>query len=166
MGTQAEMYDENEGIFLDYEPDQNDIPKFVTYVVYRALSCYYVQKYDEAARWINNLLNEVSLKKYPMAQLEVKTALAVQYCLMNDYDLFNQIINSIQRQIRILGKEQCEHILHLTKILKISISDIKKSKTTKIMSLVEKIQAIETESFSPTKLIKMDDQFVKIMAKE
>jgi len=166
MDTVSEIYEENEGLFIDYEADKSDVPKFVTYVVYRALSCYYAEKYDEAARWINNLLNEISLKKFPMAQLEDKTVLAVQYCLLNDYDLFNQIINSIQRQIRILGKENCEHILHLTKMLKISISDIKKSKVNKIMDLIDKVKQLESDQFSPTKLIRMDDDFVKKLAKE
>ncbi len=66
---------------------QNTLPTFYT----ARLSCYYAGKYDEAARWINNLLNEVSLKKYPYAQLEIKTLLALQYCLQSDYDLFNQL---------------------------------------------------------------------------
>jgi hypothetical protein len=104
MNLVETMYDENGGLFHDYEPDKNDLPNYIIYVIYRALSCYYKKKYDEAARWVNNLLNEISLKKYPSAQLEIKTVLALQYCMVRDYDLFNQLINSIQRQIRLLGK--------------------------------------------------------------
>jgi hypothetical protein len=160
MESEGEMYDENDGLFLDYEVDKNDIPKYVTYILYRALSCYYVEKYDEAARWINNLLNEVSLKKYPTAQMEIKLILALQYCLMNDYDLFNQLINSIQRQIRIMGKENSEHILLFTKMLKISISDIKKNKEQKIRALSEKFKKQEKKHFAPTMLVKMDEKFI------
>jgi len=159
MEAQASLYEEAEGLFQDYEPDQDDIPKYITYVTYRALACYYSGKYDEAARWINNLLNEVSLKKYPMAQLEIKVLLALQYCLMGDFDLFNQLINSIQRQIRLLGKESCEHILLFTKILKISISDIKKNKFNKIKALVDKFSRMQRSIFAPTTLIKMDEDF-------
>jgi len=161
MGAEREMYEENEHIFEDFECDNNDIPKYVTYVVYRSLCCYFIEKYDEAARWINNLLNEVSLKKYPFSQLEIKVILALQYCLMDDYDLFNQLINSIQRQIRILGKENCEHVMVLTKMLKISISENKKQKGTKISQLIPKFNRIEKDYFTPTFLIKMDDDFVR-----
>ena len=161
MDNMEQMYEENEGLFHDFECDKNDVPKFITYVVYRSLSCYYVNKYDEAARWLNNLLNEVSFKKYPYAQLEIKAILALQYCLLNDFDLFNQLINSIQRQMRLLGKENCEHILTLTKILKISISDTKKHKEGKIKSLVDKMEKSERSYFAPTMLIKYDEEFIK-----
>ncbi|MDN5203300.1 hypothetical protein QQ008_18070 [Fulvivirgaceae bacterium BMA10] len=160
LGNESEMYDENEGLFHDFECDMNDIPKYVTYVIYRALSCYYADKYDEAARWINNLLNEISLKNYPYAQLEVKVILALQYCLLNDYDLFNQLINSIQRQIRLLGKENCEHILIFTKILKTSINDVKKNKSDKIKALVDKMQNMDVNYFAPTLYVKLDEKFV------
>lgn len=160
MENEMEMYEENEGLFYDFEIDKNDIPKYVIYVLYRAISCYYAEKYDEAAKWINNLLNELSLKKYPTALLEIKLILALQYCLMNDYDLFNQLINSIQRQIRLLGKENSEHILLFAKILKISISDIKKNKKQKILSLSEKFVKVDKQVFAPTLLIKMDEKFI------
>ncbi len=160
-GTEHEMYEENEGLFYDFEPDKNDIPQYITYVLYRALSCYYVEKFDEAARWINNLLNEISLKKYPYAQLEIKVVLAFQYCLLHDYDLFSQLINSIQRQIRILGKDNCEHIIHFTKMLKISISDVTKSKFSKIKGLADKFLQSHKFIFAPTNLIKIDEDLIK-----
>jgi hypothetical protein len=166
MGSVEEMYEENEGLFHDYEPDKNDLPNYITYVIYRALSCYYNKRYDEAARWVNNLLNEISLKKYPTAQLEIKTVLALQYCMVRDYDLFNQLINSIQRQIRLLGKDACEHVVIFTKMLKISISDSKKNKKAKIEALAEKIRNIELDYFTPTLLVKIDEEFIKDLSKE
>lgn len=161
LNTTREIYEENEGVFQDFEIDKLDVPTYVTYTMYRALASYYVEKYDEASKWINHLLNEVSLKKYPYIQLEIKIILALQYCLLNDFDLFNQLINSIQRQIRLLGKNNCEHILLLSKVLKVSISDNKKNKTDKIKSLVTKFKAVETQYFSPTQLIRLDDEFVQ-----
>lgn len=160
LDNEDTLNEENEMLFHDFECDLDDIPKYVTYVVYRALSCYYAGKYNESARWINNLLNETSLKKYPYAQLEVKAVLALQYCLMNDYDLFNQLSNSIQRQVRLLGKENCESIVVFSKILKISVSDVKRDKYNKIQSLTEKFNRFKMQNFSPTMLIKMDDNFV------
>jgi hypothetical protein len=67
------MYEENDGLFQDFEIDTNDLPKYISYVTYRALSCYYANKYDEASKWINNLLNDLSLKRFPQAQLRSKT---------------------------------------------------------------------------------------------
>lgn len=160
-GNEKEMYHENENIFMDYEVDKVDVPKHIVYTVYRAISAYYVEKYDEAAKLINNLLNEVSLKKYPYTQLEIKSFLALQYTLMQDYELFNQLANSIQRQIRIFGKDSCENIQLFIKILKISTSEAKKEKTKKINAIIPKLNVSEVNYFAPTKLIKLDEGLVK-----
>ena len=165
LDKEEELYEENEAIFYDFECDKNDIPKYVHYVVYRAISCYYVKKYDEAARWINNLLNELSLKNYPYALLEIKLFLALQYCLMNDYDLFNQLINSVQRQVRILGKEKCEHVLIIAKMMKTSISETRKSKQEKIQGFVDRLKGATVNHFSPILALKRDERFVKNLAK-
>jgi hypothetical protein len=159
--TVNQMYEENENLFTEYEFDTQDVPNYVTYSLYHAISCYYVEKYSEASRWINKLLNEISLKKYPLVLLEIKIVLALQYCLMRDYELFNQLINSIQRHIRLVGKDKCEHIQLLSKILKISISEKRKNKEQKIRSLLSKFNDINTSHFTPCKLIRVDEDFVE-----
>ena len=159
--TIDEVYEENENVFADYEFDVQDVPSFVTYSIYNAVCCYYVEKYSEGSRWINRLLNEVSLKKYPLEMLEIKIMLALLYCLMRDYDLFNQLINSIQRHIRLVGKEKCEHILIMSKILKVSISEKRKNKEQKIKSLLEKMDdEIKTNHFTPLNMIRKDEDFI------
>jgi len=164
MGIEYEFYEENEALFQDYEVDKNNVPEYVIYMAYRALSCYYVGKYEEASRYLNNLLNEVSLKKYLYVQLEIKALLALQYCLMDEYDLFKQLINSVTRQTRYAGSENCRHIQILAKILKISASESKRNKEEKIGKLVEKITVEKKSYFAPTFLIKMDDSFVNDLA--
>ncbi|SDK66590.1 hypothetical protein SAMN05421823_103230 [Catalinimonas alkaloidigena] len=160
--TETELYEENKDIFEDYENDINDVPKYITYISYRAVSCFYADKYDESARWLNNMLNELSLKKYPIAQLEIKLLLSLQYCLMNDFDLFNQVSNSIQRQIRIMGKDVCEHVVLFVKILKTASSETKKNKEAKIRSLMEKMEKAQegVSHFSPILHLKMDERFL------
>ncbi len=160
MDTEQLMYEENEGLFQDYEADAYDLPKYTVYVIYRAVGCYYAKKHDEAARWLNNLLNEMSLKKYPLAHLEVKLLLALQYCLLSDFELFSQLLNSIQRQIRIMGKDECEHMLIFTKIMKTSLYDSKNGKAAKIRTLIDKLQKTPIKGFTVVHLVKMDENFV------
>ena len=160
MDLEKELYAENENLFVDLEVDQNDISKHTIYVIYRALSCYYAEKYEEAAKWINTLLNEVSLKKYPIAQMEVKSILALQYCMLKDFDLFNQLTSSIQRQIRMLGKDSCENVMLFIKMMKIAVSEAKKEKKKKINGLIPKFKAIKVNYFAPTTLVRMDESFV------
>lgn len=160
LGTETDLYAEAETVLVDFEPDPTDIPKHVIYVTYRALACYYVAKYDEAAKLINGLLNDVSLKKYPFTLLEIKSLLALQYVMLQDYELFNQLANSIQRQIRMFGKDECENIHLFIKILKISVSEAKKEKAKKISAILPKLTALKVSYFAPTMLVKLDESFV------
>lgn len=161
LGTEGDLYIESEAILIDYEADVLDVPRHVIYTTYRALAAYYSDKFDEAAKLINNLLNEVSMKKYPYALLEVKSILALQYVLLRDYELFNQLANSIQRQIRMFGKDSCENIQLFLKILKIATSEAKREKVKKINAVVPKLKQQTVSYFAPTLLVKLDEKLIK-----
>lgn len=161
LNNLQELHEENKVLFVDYENDIFDIGRYLIYMSYRAVSCFFAERYDEAAKWLNNLLNELSLKKYPEAQVEIKILLALQYCLMRDEELFNQLINSIQRQVRILGKEDCEHITIFIKIMKSSLNEKGKSRFNKITLMLEKLKGKKIEGFSALNLLKLDDKFVQ-----
>jgi hypothetical protein len=161
LGIEAGLKEENESLFEDYETDALDVPRHTVYTVYRALSYFYAGEYEEAARLINQLLNEVSLKKYPFAHLEVKALLALQYGMLRDVELFNQLANSIQRQIRLFENGECENILLFLKILKIAVSDAKKDKVRKIQSIVPRFNNLNITYFAPTLLIRFSDPFIR-----
>jgi hypothetical protein len=161
IGNEKELLNDNENLLTDIELDIQDVPKYLIITIYKAFSLYYSEKYEEAAKLINGLLNEVSLKKYPFIHMEVKALLALLYCLMDDFDLFNQHSNSIQRQIRLFGKDECENVLYFLKILKTATSEAKKDKPRKISSIIPKFKEIKVKYFSPISYIKMDEQFIK-----
>jgi hypothetical protein len=77
--------------------------------------------------------------------------------------LFNQLSNSIQRQIRLFGKDSCENIQLFLKILKIATSEAKKEKAKKITAVIPRLNQITVHYFAPTKLIKLDDKFVNLL---
>jgi hypothetical protein len=160
MENEGQLYEENKTLFADYEIDMNDVPRHIIYSMYRSMGCFYAEKYDEAARYLNNLLNELSLKKYPQAQIEIKLFLGLQYCILNDYDLFNQCVNSIQRSIRISDKDTMEHVQIFIKIMKTALGDNKKTKPGKIKTLIDKLRFIEIPHFSSIKHIRMDERFI------
>ncbi|ANQ47636.2 hypothetical protein MY04_0254 [Flammeovirga sp. MY04] len=165
--TQGELFEQNKITFDDFEPDINDIPNYVSYIVYRAISAYYSGEFDEAARFLNNLLNEISLKKYPHAFLEVKCLLALQYVCIRDFELFNQLANSIQRQIRLMGKESCPSITLFLKMLKTGMSEAKRDKMSKVSNIITRYTQIKSPYiFAPTRTIRMDDRFIRLVSGE
>ena len=161
MGTEGELYGEQKQLFADFEPDVHNVPQHVIYTVYCALSAYYAGKYEETAKVLNNLINDVSLKKYPLAQMEIKALLCLQYCMLKDIDLFNQLSNSVQRNIRIIGKDACENVLTFLKILKIAVSEAKREKHKKISALIPRFKSLSVGYFAPTSFIRMDEKFVE-----
>jgi hypothetical protein len=163
LGVEKELYAENDNLFLDYEADPLDVPRHLIVNVYRALSSYYVGKYDEASKLMNAILNDVSLKRFPFAQMEIKALLALQYCLLREFELFNQLTNSVQRQIRMFGKDACENVLQFNKILKLAASESKKDKERKISALIPKFKAASVNYFAPTSFVKMDEAFVEAL---
>lgn len=165
MNTEAKLYEENEGVFEEFEYDPDDIPKYINYVMYRALCCFYAEKYSEAAKWINNLMNDLTMKRYPNAALEIKSVLALQYCLMGELDLFSQLVNSVHRQLRSLGKDANDHILLFSKILKTATSEAKKEKPIKIKQYAARMTHESRTIFSPTKFIRFDDKLIKALCK-
>jgi hypothetical protein len=51
-------------------------------------------------------------------------------------------------------------------MLKISISDSKKNKKAKIEGLADKIKNIELDYFTPTLLVKIDEDFINSLSRE
>ncbi len=162
LGTEAELFAENENLFREFEHYAEDIAGMTIYYVYRALSSYYVGKFDEAARILNALLNEVSLKAFPLVHMEVKTLLALQYCLVGDDDLFNQLSNSIQRQARSFEREGSENIQLFLKMLKCSVSESAREKHRKIVALAERLRQVpQCPYFSPTSFVRLDEGLIR-----
>ncbi|MCS6822577.1 MAG: hypothetical protein NZ551_12015 [Microscillaceae bacterium] len=161
LNTQHTLSEENEGLFHDFEPDVQNIPQYVTYVVYRALSFYYANKYEEASKQINNLLNSVSLKRFPFVLLEIKVFLAVLYHIRKEQDLLEQLSHSIQRQIRLLGKEVCTQPLLIMKIIKTASSTSKSERESRILGYIDRLKKLSTQGFSVCKYLKMDNDLLK-----
>jgi len=163
-GTEAELYTENKSLFEDYESDIEDVPKHLIYVSYRVTCCYYAERYEEASHLYNTLLNEVNLKRFPQAHIEIKLAQALMYCLIDDRDLFNQNINSLQRQLRMMDDNSQYHATLFIKLMKASMGDDKPGKMGRLRDYVFKLKGIELRHFSPLSMIRLDDSFAEQLA--
>jgi hypothetical protein len=161
--TDKLLYEENKALFEDYDVNKNNIPEYVIYSMYRITACYYMGKYEEASKLINQLLNDTTLKKFPKTLIEIKLFLALQYAIVKDADLFNQLINSIQRQIRMMGKDDCKHAVVLTKLLKAAFQDNSKAKKLKLQSLIERLLPLLPSYYTPFKYIRLDSNLVDVL---
>ncbi|MBX7127106.1 MAG: hypothetical protein K1X47_15530 [Cyclobacteriaceae bacterium] len=163
--SEHELLAEDESLFAEFEPDIQDVPRHVIYVVYRSLTYFYAGKINQSAKLLQDLLSTVGLKQFPFAQLEVKGLLAFQYCLINEFDLFQQLNGSIQRQARQFEKDECENVILLMKMLRLALSESGADKEKKLMTIVNRLKTTTVNYFSPTGMIRMDDDLVKRLIK-
>ena len=106
LRTEGSLYEENKNMFSAYLVEEDDTTQNIAYYIYRSLSCFYTDKFSEAASWCYRLMNDVNFKNFPDALLEVKLLQCMQYCLLKDHDLFTQTVNSVQRQIRLAARKR------------------------------------------------------------
>jgi len=118
--------------------------------------------FETSSQFLNNLLNEISFKAFSEAHMEVKLLLATIYTLMNDFELFSQLAHSIQRQIRILGKEKCMHGVYIIKSLKTQFSSGKKNKDQKMREYLKLIKSNFPGHFCPTEVFIKTGYFEKL----
>ena len=163
--TTHELEEKNQTLFASYKPEKTDMPNYLNYVVYRTLCCYYAGQYRAATHWIQKVFNEYSLKAYPYAQVELKTLLALQYAALDDHTLFTQTINSLQRHIRLLGKEHVAHLVHFVRILKLSMQEHRKRQQERMRQLIKQIPEPAPNFFSPLRFIQFDEAFLERLSK-
>ena len=165
-GEGADLRAQNEVLFAHYEPDIQDIPNYVSYVAYRSLCCYYAGEYQEAATWIQQAFNQSSFRSQIYVQIELKALLALQYALLDRYELFMQAVNSLQRSLRISKKEDVMYLVTFTKILKVSMQDHRRNKAQYITDLAAQMPTPAPGRFSLTSCIELDKACIERLSKE
>lgn len=104
---------------LEIEPYR--ISFFVNFHLFLAHAHFAEQNYKKTSRILYNLRNEVNLRKHVHIDLEIKFFLALSYVVVEDFDLANQLILSLQRQLRKPSMKRYEHAKVLLKVLSVAL---------------------------------------------
>ena len=83
----------------DLDIPSTDTYHYVWYKKYLSVVKFYQNDYHAAARHINALRNELSMKQYVHTDIDAKLFQAFQYCILGDDTLCMQIMASLKRQI-------------------------------------------------------------------
>jgi len=83
---------------IEVEPYRTSF--YINYNLFMAYAYFASKQYRKASRILYNVRNEVNMRRYVHVELEVKFFLALVYVVMQDFDLANQLILSLQRQLR------------------------------------------------------------------
>jgi len=132
---------------------------YYTYHRFLAICKFYEGDYSGTAKMLNQLRNNVTFKSYTYTDVECKLFQALQYCIMGEEMLCNQLIQSIKRQV---GDEpQYEEVNLYIKLIKTAL------KTTefrrKIKRLTELWEAIQQKN-QMLWYVQLDESMLRRMA--
>ncbi|MCB9233070.1 MAG: hypothetical protein H6581_15540 [Bacteroidia bacterium] len=82
------------------EIDSYRLVTYINFNLFKAYASFYKKDFENSSRILYRVRNEVSLRKNPHVDVEVKMFLALSYVLLGESDLANQLILSLQRQLK------------------------------------------------------------------
>lgn len=155
----------NESISSGMDISIDECYHYVSLKKFMAVSKFYQGDYSGAARSINDLRNHLSLKKYLFTDVECKLFQALQYCIMGEDSLCQQIISSVKRQI-LENEDRWESARVFIKMLKAALkpSDYRK-KIRRIEDIRNEFEQVNNQSSSPVlRFVKLDDALIRRMS--
>jgi len=94
-----DLTDLNGDLDSNFDVDVNEPYPCLSFRRFQAVSKFYAGDYSGAARVINSLRNDLSMKKYLFTDVEYKLFQALQYCMQGEDGLCSQLLQSVKRQI-------------------------------------------------------------------
>jgi hypothetical protein len=120
------------------EVDTYRLTYFVNFHMFQAYAYFVARNYKKTSKILYNLRSDINLRRHTHTDLEVKFFLALTYVLMEDFDLANQLILSLQRQLRKTSMGRYEHARTLLKILSIALGGKPRTRSKNLKSNIER----------------------------
>jgi hypothetical protein len=163
-GDAQSLADINSEIEPVFEQNPENPYPFISFHRHVAICKFYNGDYAGAARTINKMRNDLSMKKYFWTDVECKLFQALNYCMTGEDGLCAQILQSVKRQI---PEEETsnEAIQVFVKMLKIAIKPEEfRKKVAKINELHQEFCRVNTGADKRLAFIKLDDSLLRRMA--
>ncbi|MEO0473008.1 MAG: hypothetical protein AAF206_25550, partial [Bacteroidota bacterium] len=134
---------------------------FVNFHLFQAQAYFTAKNFKKASRILYNLRNEANLRKHLHLDLEVKFFLALCYVMMEDFDLANQLILSLQRQLRKATMQKYEHAKVLLKILSIALGGKPRTRAKNLRINIDKWKDLNKGRFALIQDLDLDSLFIR-----
>ena len=148
----------------NYEVDTNEIYHFMAWKRFQAIIKFYRGDYSGAAKIINDLRTEVSLKPFPITDAELKLFQALQYSIIGEENMTLQLLSSIKRQVRALD-EETDEIELMVKLVKYAFKPTEfRRKMRHITEMWGKIKELTKRPDSVLWYLNLEDSLLRRMA--
>jgi hypothetical protein len=156
----------NEEEISIHEPNIHDTSSYTIYHFYKASAEFYAEKYSAAIQTLNKLINEISYKNQPFAEIEIKSFLTLLNIICERHDQAEIIIRSISRKIINEDNPVKYHNANkFLKLLKTSVSPKDNEKKEKIFELNASFESSNAGKYAFLKAIKLDEKNILLLCK-
>ncbi len=163
-GNNAELTDLNSELESNFEVNVNEPYPYLAFRRFTAITKFYDGDFSAAARVLNNLRNEMSMKKYVYTDVEYKLFQAMQYCFLGEDGLCSQLLQSVKRQIN-EDDANYETAVIFIKMLKTAIKPEEfRKKVKKLTEIYNNFAAMNTGTYKMLWYVKMDEPMIRKMA--
>jgi hypothetical protein len=163
-GNVQELTDINAELESNFDTDISEPYPCISFRSYLAIGKFYEGDYSSSARIMNNLRNEISMKRYLFTDVEHKLFQAMQYCFMGEDGLCAQLLQSVKRQINDdeAGYESASIFI---KLLKAAIKPEEfRKKVKRLTEIYEAFKNLNTGNKTILWFVKMDEAMIRKMA--
>lgn len=147
-GDIKKLQDDNTSFISKIEVDPYRLVPYVNFNLFQAYVSYYGGNWEETSRLLYRMRNKVNLRKYPHMDLEVKLFLAFSYVMQEETDLANQLILSLQRQLKKGEADEYENARVLLKIMSARLSSKSGRKAETLRKMVEEYREINKGKYA------------------
>jgi hypothetical protein len=163
-GNVEQLTDTNSDLEANFDTEVNEPYPCIAFRRFLAVGKFYENDYQGAARILNNLRNETSMKRFLFTDVEYKLFQAMQYCFMGEDGLCSQLLQSVKRQIS--DDEELFKSAHIfIKLLKSAIKPEEfRKKVKRLTEIYESFKAANTGSNQILWFVKLDEQMIRKMA--
>ncbi len=162
-GDANKLTELNSELEKSFDCNINEPYHFIAFRKFISIGKFYNRDYQGSARAINDLRNSLSLKQYLHTDIECKLFQALNYCMMGEDGLTQQIISSLKRQIAEVEHEY-ESTNIFIKILKTALkpADFRK-KISRINDLLPRFEEANNCAKPILKFVKLDEAMIRKM---
>jgi hypothetical protein len=163
-GNVSQLTDINKELEHSLDSDPGEDFHFISVKMFFAICKFYENDFSSSAKVVNELRNELSMKKYLHTDVECKLFQALQYCMMGEDGLCNQLIQSVRRQIDEEGERFAQAELFM-KILKTALkADDLRKKIQKLTAMWQQFTEANTGTNGLLLFVKFDEALIRRMA--
>jgi len=160
----SDLTDLNAELENNFEVDPNEPYPYICFRRFQAITKFYEGDYNGSARIINNMRNEFSLKKFLFTDIECKLFQSLQYCLIGEDSLCNQLLQSVKRQIN-ENEVAYEPASLFIKMIRTAVKPEEfRKKVKKITEIYEAFKAANTGTNRMLGYIHLDESLIRKMA--